>query len=368
MKYATTILVGCVGALLATGFVVLYSASMVQHGAADLLHQLVWGGLGLVACVAVASLDYRWLRGVVWVLLGLSLVLLVLVFVPGLGSRSHGASRWLRLGGLRFQPSELAKVALIIALARYGERWQQQMRSFRCGVVLPGLFIGATLALIFLEPDWGTTILLATVGAAMLLLAGARWAHLVPLGVLSAATLVIGLLHNPVRWRRMLAFLHPEQYKDGVGYQAYQAMIALGSGGWLGVGLGNGRQKLGFVPEQHTDFILSVIGEELGLIATLAVLVALLVLVLCGLFIAWRSREPFGFLLASGISLMIGLQAAIHIGVVTSSLPNKGLPLPFISYGGSNLLVMLISVGLLLSVARHAPEPGASLPAAVETG
>jgi cell division protein FtsW len=156
-----------------------------------------------------------------------------------------------------------------------------------------------------------------------------------------------------MRRERILAFLHPEKYKNGVGYQSWQAMIALGSGGWTGLGLGNGRQKLGFVPEHHTDFILSIIGEELGLVATLLVVLTFVIFVICGLYIANRARDTFGLLLAAGLTLLIGLQAAINIGVVTSALPNKGLPLPFISYGGSNLLAMLTCVGLLVSVARH---------------
>jgi cell division protein FtsW len=155
--------------------------------------------------------------------------------------------------------------------------------------------------------------------------------------------------------RRIFSWLDMEQHKAGVGYQAYQAMIALGSGGWFGLGLGNGRQKLGFVPEHHTDFIFSIIGEELGLVATLLVIVAFVVIVLCGIYIALNARDTFGLLLAAGVTLLIGLQAAINIGVVTSALPNKGLPLPFISYGGSNLLAMLTCVGILFSVARYAP-------------
>jgi cell division protein FtsW len=145
-----------------------------------------------------------------------------------------------------------------------------------------------------------------------------------------------------------------EQHKEGVGYQAYQAMIALGSGGWTGLGLGNGRQKLGFVPEDHTDFILSIIGEELGLISTLFILLAFVIIVICGIYIALNARDLFGLLLGTGVTLLIGLQAAINIGVVTSALPNKGLPLPFISYGGSNLMAMLTCVGILFSIARHA--------------
>ena len=171
----------------------------------------------------------------------------------------------------------------------------------------------------------------------------------------------IAIWFNPIRSKRIIAWLNPDETKSDIGYQAYQSMLALGAGGWTGVGLGDGRQKLGFVPEHHTDFILSVIGEELGLVATLAVLVAFIILVICGIYIAWNARDTFGLLLASGLSLLIGLQAFVNIGVVTSALPNKGLPLPFISYGGSNLVMMLAGVGLLLSVARRAHE-GVTLP------
>jgi cell division protein FtsW len=160
-----------------------------------------------------------------------------------------------------------------------------------------------------------------------------------------------------MRMKRIFSWLYLEEHKEGVGYQAYQAMIALGSGGWFGLGLGNGRQKLGFVPEHHTDFILSIIGEELGLIATLGVVVGFVIIIICGAYIATHARDTFGTMLASGITLLIGLQAFINIGVVTSALPNKGLALPFISYGGSNLLAMLACVGVLFSVARQARAP-----------
>jgi len=187
-----------------------------------------------------------------------------------------------------------------------------------------------------------------------LLLAGVQWKFIIPPVILAVVGLVVSILHDPMRMKRIFSWLDLEQNKDGVGYQAYQAMIALGSGGWCGLGLGNGRQKLGFVPEHHTDFIFSIIGEELGLVATLLVIVAFVVLALCGLYIALHARDTFGTLLATGITLLISLQAAINIGVVTSALPNKGLPLPFISYGGSNLLAMLTCVGILLSIARQA--------------
>jgi cell division protein FtsW len=309
---------------------------------------------GFALCVAAASLDYRLLKKYAWPLFAIAVVLLLLVLVPHIGRKINGARRWFDLHGVRFQPSELGKIALIIALACYGDRYQRRMPTFKWGIVFPVAIIGMVLGLIFVEPDRGTTILLAAVSGAMLLLAGVQWKFIIPPVILAVVGLVVSILHDPMRMKRIFSWLDLEQNKDGVGYQAYQAMIALGSGGWNGLGLGNGRQKLGFVPEHHTDFIFSIIGEELGLVATLLVIVAFVVIALCGLFIALHARDTFGTLLATGITLLISLQAAINIGVVTSALPNKGLPLPFISYGGSNLLAMLTCVGILLSVARQA--------------
>jgi cell division protein FtsW len=191
----------------------------------------------------------------------------------------------------------------------------------------------------------------------LLLVAGARWRFVIPIVTGAVLIFALAVWHDPVRRGRVLAWWHPTEHLDGKGYQAYQAMLALGSGGVEGLGLGNSRQKLGFVPEQHTDFILSVIGEELGIGATLGIVLCFMIIIVCGTLIAWRAKDPFGMYLASGITFLIGLQAFINIGVVTSVLPNKGLPLPFISYGGSNLLILLAGVGLLLSVARQAVEP-----------
>jgi len=355
MKVAVTTLAVCIAALLALGLVMLYSSSMTQVGAHYLMLQLVWCALGFVLCVAATALDYRWLKKAAWPLFILALVLLALVLEKHLGVVRGHARRWFSFHGVSFQPSELAKLALIVMLAWYGERFQRQMHTLKRGVILPCLLIVPVFGLIFIEPDRGTTILLAAVSGSMLLVAGVRWKHVLIPAAVGVAGLVVSILYDPMRMKRILSWWDPEQHKDGVGYQAYQAMIALGSGGWSGLGLGNGRQKLGFVPEHHTDFIFSIIGEELGLIATLLVVVAFVVVAICGIYIALNSRDTFGSLLALGITLLISLQAAINIGVVTSALPNKGLPLPFISYGGSNLLAMFVCVGILFSVARHAP-------------
>jgi cell division protein FtsW len=371
MKVAVTTLVFCVAALLALGMVMLYSTSMgmpmpgagaPKVGTHYMMMQLIWCALGVGLCMTATSLDYRLLKRIAWPLFILAVLLLALVLERHLGVVRGKARRWFSFGGVSFQPSELAKLALVVLLAWYGERFQRQMHTALRGIVWPGLLICPMLGLIFVEPDRGTTILLAAVGGTMLLIAGVRWKYFVPPILLGFVGLAISILHDPMRRNRIFSWLDLEEHKSGVGYQAYQAMLALGAGGLSGLGLGNGRQKLGFVPENHTDFIFSIIGEELGLIATLLVVVAFVVIVICGIYIALNARDSFGFLLGSGITFLIGFQAFINIGVVTSALPNKGLPLPFISYGGSNLLAMLTCVGLLLSVARQSRTREAAIP------
>ena len=357
MKVAVTILASCVAALLALGMVILYSSSMAQVGAHYLVKQLIGCAIGIALCITAAVLDYRRLKKFAWPLFALAVVLLALVFLPHIGIRRNGAARWLGYGKTSlFQPSEFAKLALIIALAWYCERFQRQMPTFKRGMVIPGLFIAVVLGLIFKEPDVGNMLLLATVSGVVLLIGGIRLRYFLPPVIAGALAVGTFIYHNPMRSERVYSWMHLEETKKAKGLQAYEAMIALGSGGFTGKGLGDGRQKLGFVPENHTDFIFSIIGEELGLIATLLVIAAFVAIVFCGIYIAMNSCDTFGFLLGVGITFLIGLQAFINIGVVTGALPNKGLPLPFISYGGSNLLMMLVSVGLLLSIARQARE------------
>ena len=355
MKVAVTTLAFCVAALMALGLVMLYSSMMTTSaGAHDLMMQLVWCALGFALCVTATALDYQLLKKLAWPAFGFALVLLALVFAPLVGHASHGAHRWIGRGHVTLQPSEFAKVALIIALAWYGDRNQRQMHTWKRGILIPMVIIGAILGLIFVEPDRGQTILLAAVSGAMLLIAGVRWRSILIPVFLGAAGLAFSLFHDSMRKGRISAWLHPEAHAGGAALQAQQAMIGLGSGGWCGVGLGNGLQKNGYLPEIQTDFIFANIGEELGLVATLFVVLSFVVIAICSIYIALHARDTFGFLLASGITFLISLQAVINIGVVTSALPNKGLPLPFISYGGSNLLAMLTCVGLLLSVARRA--------------
>jgi len=360
MKFASTTLVFVVSALLALGLVMLFSATMFHRGSPIWGSQVLWCCIGLVVCLGTAMVDYQVLKKVSVLALVLALLLLVAVMIPGIGLERNGARRWLQLPGTTFQPSEFAKLAVIIALAHYCERKGRRMGTFKNGLLIPGMVLALFLGLIFIEPDWGATALLATVCGLMLFLAGTKLRFMVPPVIVLGAAGGFLLSQNTLRLNRIMSWLDPEGTKQGVGYQAWQSLIALGSGGTTGLGLGNGRQKLGFVPEHQSDFIFSVIGEELGLIATMSVVVGFVLFLVCGAFIAMRSRDFFGFLLASGLTFLIGLQAFINIGVVTSTLPNKGLPLPFISRGGTNLVAMLFCVGVLLSIARFANQEGRS--------
>ena len=347
-------------ALLALGAVMLCSS---PEGSKHFTQQLIWEALGLVACVGAALLDYRQLKKVSWLIYAAAFVLLAAVFLPVVGLHVNGASRWLTYHRkISFQPSEFAKLALIIVLAHYIDHYGRQMRvmfkpAVVKGILQPGAIIGGILVLVFLEPDYGTTLLLATVSFLMLFIAGTRMRLLLPVMMIGALAIGYSVAHNQNRSKRIDAFLHPERHLDGKAFQQDQAKIALGSGGLFGVGLGDGRQKFGYVPENHTDFILSIVGEELGLVATMGVVLAFLGIALSGVFIAMHASDRFGMMLAIGITFLISLQAFINIGVVTEVLPNKGLPLPFVSYGGSSLLMMLTSIGVLFSVARRAHEP-----------
>ena len=361
MKAAVTTLAVCVAALLALGLVMLYSSSMwmvdknthAEIGARMLRMQVLWCCLGIVACAVVTVLDYQVLKKFAWPIFIGTLLLAVLVFIPPIGMRLNGASRWIRLPGATFQPSEVVKLGLIIMLAWYVDRSQRKMNTFVRGIIYPGAIIGVALVLIFIEPDRGTTILLAGVTGVMLFLAGAKIWHLVAVGLIGALALAHSLFHDGMRSGRIKAWLNPEAYANGIASQATQAKIAIGSGGLLGVGLGDGRQKNGFLSEIHSDFIFANIGEELGLVATALVVLAFLLIGISGVYIALNARDKFGSQLAFGVTSLICFQAIINIAVVTDLFPNKGLALPFISAGGSSLLAMLMGVGILFSVARQ---------------
>ena len=353
MRRSIAILLLAAGILLLLGTVTLYSSTTWQPGLQRLYLHLCWLAAGGACCALAASVPYSRLRqfhAPQW-LLALACFLLAATLVPGIGVARNGALRWLPFG----QPSEFAKLALIVFLADYCTTNQARMHQRTAGFLCPGLLAGLVGLLVFVEPDWGTTTLLAAVALAMLAVAGSHWGYLLSAGIIGAELFASLLLRNALRMERLLAFLDPERYKEGVGWQGWHSLLALGSGGWFGCFFGEGSHKNGFVPEQQTDFVLSLIGEELGLVGTALVLLLFVILLLCGARIAWRIADPFGQLLAFGILLLISLQALINVGVVTSSLPNKGIALPFVSYGGSSMVCMLTGLGLLINVARYGP-------------
>ncbi len=354
IRRIATLYAASVAVLLALGLVMLYSASMTQEGEKYLIKQSIFAAIGLVACIGATALDYRWLRKVVWP--GLAIACLLLAFTAVKGDEINGAKRWIKLPGFTVQPSEIAKVAVMVMLAHWACLHRARMKEFKHGVLFPGALAACALGLVLAGKDFGTTMLLGLVVWIVLLVAGARKAHLVPLGLAGFALICALLMSNDVRRARIDAWLHPEKYAKTIAYQGLQSKYAIGSGGVTGLGLGNSRQKTGFLLEHHTDFIFPVIAEEFGLVATLGLLVTYGLLCWCGLSIAWRASDLFGQLLVVGLTFLVGVQVFINIGVVTMVLPNKGLPLPFISYGGSNLVMLLISTGLVLSVARRATD------------
>ena len=357
MRYATTLLVFCVTGLLALGLTMLFSASNSSagapvEGARFLMAQLKWCILAVPAAVAAACFDYRLLKKWWPVLMGITVLLLAYVLV--FEKPVNGARRWIVKGGYQFQPSEMAKLALIIFLAWYGERFSHRMKSFLHGVVIPCAAAGVVLSLVFKGPDVGTTLLLTCVCGIVLLSAGARARYLVLPAVILLTVVGAFVATNSNRSERIHSWLNLEETRRDRGAQQWQAQLAIGAGGLAGKGLGEGRQKMGWIAEHHTDFIFSVIGEELGFVGGLGLILGFMGVLVAGMWIALHASDVFGTLLAVGITALIAVQAFINIGVVTATLPNKGLALPFISYGGSSLLFMLIAVGVLLSVARQA--------------
>jgi cell division protein FtsW len=356
------VLVGAVLALAAFGVVMVYSSGAVfaakKYGDATyfLKRELVYAILGLFALSFATRLDYSIYRKLAYPLLFVSLGLLAAVLK--LGSRAGGAVRWFRAGPLSFQPGELAKLALCVYLAYLLARKAEKVKVFSVGFLPPLLVTGLMMVLLLKQPDFGTAAIFGAVALLMLFVAGTRTSYLILAVLVAAPAGWQFIVSTPFRMRRMLAFLDPWAFRRDVGYQITESLISVGSGGVTGLGLGDGRQKLFFLPEAHTDFILSIVGEELGLCGILFVVGAFGVLVWRGYRTAFRARDVFGAYLAFGITTMFGLQALVNIGVVLGSLPTKGLPLPFISYGGTSLLMSLFAAGVLANISARNPEPG----------
>lgn len=309
--------------------------------------------LGLLILIGAARVDYRIWQRLSYPLLGLSLLMMLLVFVPGLGRSSGGAQRWLEIAGFSFQPAELAKIALVIYLADSLSRKGEKVKHFLFGV-LPHLITTGVLVLTLLfQPDFGTAVVLILLMGVMLFSAGVRFRHLALL-FLPVLPLFYFLVWNiPYRRARWLAFLDPWSDPQGSGFQIIQSYLALGQGGLWGEGLGSGRQKLYYLPEAHTDFIFSVIGEELGFLGVVLTLGLFFTFLWRGFFIASTRGSLFGRLLGFGLVCLIGIQAVLNIAVVLGLLPTKGLPLPFVSYGGSAMVVNLLAVGILLNLSSR---------------
>ncbi|KAF0143841.1 MAG: cell division protein FtsW [Nitrospirae bacterium] len=287
-------------------------------------------------------------------LLIFSFLLLVLVFIPGIGISAGGARRWIRLWPSTFQPSELVKLSMVIFLAKYMSMQDYRTDSFVSFIKPIGIM--AVFQVIFLkQPDFGATVSLGILTLSMLFLSGMRLRYLLSLTVF-AAPLIIKLVKEPYRWKRITSFLNPWDDPQGSGFQLIQSFIALGSGGLKGVGLGESKQKLMFLPETHTDFIFSLVGEELGLIGATIVIALFLVLFIKGISTTSKAKDSFVYYLSFGLSIMIALQALINFFVVTGMIPTKGLPLPFISYGGSSLLMNMAAVGILLNLSKGEDE------------
>jgi len=356
------VLVGAVLALAAFGVVMVYSSGAVfaarKYGDATyfLKREIIYAILGLGALSVATRIDYSIYRRLAYPLLFVSLGLLAAVLK--LGSRAGGAIRWFRAGPLSFQPSELAKLALCIYLAYLLARKAEKVRVFSVGFLPPLLVTGLMMVLLLKQPDLGTAAIFGAVALGLLFIAGTRTSYLIVAVLVAAPAGWQFIVSTPFRMRRMLAFLDPWAFRRDVGYQITESLISVGSGGVTGLGLGDGRQKLFFLPEAHTDFILSIVGEELGLLGVLFVIGAFGVLIWRGFRAAFRARDVFGSYLAFGITTMFGLQALVNIGVVLGSLPTKGLPLPFISYGGTSLVMSLFAAGVLANISARNPEPG----------
>jgi cell division protein FtsW len=345
--------------LLGLGLVMVFSASGVlasdkYHDPAFFLKkQLIYAVAGVGLMLVIRRIPYQLYNRLVYLILLISLILLILVLIPGIGVRIRSASRWIKFGPLVIQPSEFAKLAIIIFLAYSMARKQEKIRYFSIGflphIVVAGIFI----LLIEKEPDFGTALALAGITFLMLFVGGTRLTHIL-LVTLSALPLVVYvILKNKMRLERVTTFIDPWKYAQESGYQLVHSLYAIGSGGFWGLGIGKSREKLFYLPDSHTDFIFSILSEELGFLGTITVISLFAILIIRGLIISIRAQDTFGAYLAMGLTSLIGLQAAINMAVVSGLMPTKGLSLPFLSYGGSSLLVNMIAIGILLNISSQ---------------
>ncbi|MBL4844547.1 MAG: cell division protein FtsW [Planctomycetes bacterium] len=363
-----------VAGLATLGVVLVYSSTSLgiafdpEDAARYLRRQLLWVALATGVFVLARTCNLDWLRRRSHWILGGALLLLIAVVIPGVGTKINGACRWLRLAGINGQPSEIAKLALIIYVAAWCSGPRARIKTFSGLLPILGI-VGLTAGLIAIEPDMGTALLVSCVSLMMLLAGGARIRHLVAIGLPGAGLLLcFAIAKLDYIWRRIGAFMDPASDPAGAGFQTRQALIALGSGGPFGAGLGASAQKRLFLPEVHTDYIFALVGEELGFVGAIAVLIAYAALIFYGLKAIDRARDSFAFLLAVGIVTLLGVQSLLNIAVATGSVPPKGIALPFLSFGGSSLLVAAGAAGLLARVAAEGLSPNRSLLPTSEAG
>ncbi len=357
--------------LMAIGTVFVFSAGanisreLDLHKFYDLssLRQILFFPIACLIMYAVSYFDYRrfrltngWLKSLATYMLILSITLLVIVLIPGLGTEINRARRWLRIPVgpivISFQPSELAKWATVFFLAAICDKFGDEIKLYWKRFVPVCIIIGIVVGLIVVE-DFGTAAFISILALLMLMIVGVKWWHILTPLPFGAVGFLAVLIYSPSRMQRLVAFVNPDKWADSVAYQAKQSLVALGSGGLWGKGLGKGICKYGHLPEDTTDFIFAIIGEELGFVGNAAIVVMFIIFVLLGILVVVRCRDRFGQLLAAGVVLTIALQAAINIGVVTVVLPTKGIPLPFVSAGGTSLLLSSVAVGVLLNIAKQ---------------
>ncbi|MGB9813157.1 MAG: stage V sporulation protein E [Thermovenabulum sp.] len=361
MKYKRppdfTVLI-CVLILLCFGIVMVFSSSsawayyVYKDSMYFLKKQLLWSLFGIIALVYFLNFDYRRIKKIAFPLLIISYVLLVLVLVPGIGVKINDARRWIGVGFFSVQPSEVSKLALIIYFSYFLEKRIDSIDNFFKGILPVLLIMASTCALVLIEPHLSATVVIAILTLMLLFVAGMRFTHILVL-IAGGAVLAVKLaLGKEYRVRRLTSFLNPWEDIRGKGYHIIQSLFALSSGGLLGVGLGHSKQKFFYLPEPQTDFIFAIIGEELGFIGAVFVIVVFAILIWRGFKIAINSPDAFGKFLATGITCQIAIQFLIHVAVVTASLPVTGMPLPFISYGGSSLVMTLAEAGILLNISR----------------
>jgi len=357
-RHSIILLLASVTGLLALGITMLASTTfeVAQEGAEDYVtvwRQLSWLGISLVACAAAALIDFNaWHRWRWHVLIG-SAMLLVLCYIPGVGVKINGSRRWIGLGSFRIQPSEFAKIALVIALSGWFATHETMVRTFRRGFLLPGLVLVGIVGLIGCEFDLGSALLASVVGLGVMFVAGTKKRYLVVIMILFGGALLAGIKFLPNRLERVMVLFDLEGNKDKLGLQQWVSKLAFGSGGVEGRGLGEGRMKLSYLPEAHTDFIFPMVGEELGLRGTIGTVLGFALLVVSGFMVAAYAPNRFGKLLGSGLTFLLGMEGLLNMGVTTALLPNKGLPLPFVSYGGSSLLAAMTAIGILINIHRQ---------------